>query len=55
VESSVVSLAVLWAALLAATLEVLLRDARPLMSDEIREAKKVFGNSLNYGIVRVAE
>jgi len=43
------------AALLAATLEVLLRNARPLTSDEIKEAKKVFGNSLNYGIVRVAE
>lgn len=43
------------AALLAATLEVLLRNARPLTSDEIREAKKVFGNSLNYGLVRVCE
>jgi hypothetical protein len=43
------------AALLAATLEVLLRDARPLTSDEITEAKKVFGNSLNYGLVKVCE
>jgi len=43
------------AALIAATLEVLLRDARPLTPDEIKEAKKVFGNSLNYGLVRIAE
>jgi hypothetical protein len=43
------------AALIAATLEVLLRDARPLTPDEIKEARKVFGNSLNYGLVRIAE
>jgi hypothetical protein len=39
----------------AAAAEVLLSDARPLTAQEITEAKKVFGASLKYDEVRIAE
>ena len=46
---------VLGGAVAAAAAEVLLRDARPLTGPEISEAKLVFGSSLDYNKVRVAE
>jgi hypothetical protein len=46
---------VLGAGLAAAALEVLARGSRGLTDKEKTEARKVFGNSLDYGKVRVAE
>jgi hypothetical protein len=42
-------------ALLGAAIEILARGSRALTDHEQAEAKKVFGDSLNYGQVRVAE